>query len=245
MSISVVIPAYNEENRIRNILEPLTRYTEVSEIIVVCDGNDRTPDVASAFPRVKVLKFSRKLGKGGAIIEGIRASTGTSVAYVDADGAIPASEVMRLINLLGSDRKVIAASRWVKGSDVERHEGLGNIIAGRFFHYLLFYFLGIKIKDTQCGLKCFPGTVRDDVIPHIGTTNRFFDVSFLYNCQLRGYSICEVGIKWSHNEDTRMPIRKAVPMMFLFIIGLKIANTKGGHRFEKIYIKFKSFFRAT
>lgn len=244
MTISVVIPAYNEENRIKNILEPLSKYPDITEIIVVCDGTDRTPEVAASYPKVRVLRYARKLGKGGAIIEGIKASAGTYVAYVDADGAIPASEVMRLIGLLGNDKKVIVASRWVKGSKVERREGIVNIISGRVFHYLLFYFLGIRIKDTQCGLKCFPGTVREEVIPHIGTTNRFFDVSFLYNCQLRGYSICEIGIRWSHNEDTRMPIKKAVPMMFLFIIGLKIANTRGGHRLEKIYIKFKNFFRA-
>lgn len=225
--LTIVIPAYNEEDRIvPTLTDILGNISGIKEIIVVCDGKDNTPDVARSFgSKVRVLEFSCKLGRGGAILEGFKAANSGTICFVDADNSVPWYEIVRLSQMVNKSNPVVVGSRWTAGSKVVKKESTPKIIAGRGWHYLVMFLTGIHTKDVQCGLKFFEGEFLKELIPTIKTTNRMFDVSILYNSKIKGKEIHEVGIEWSHNENTRMPYIHVIPVMFLYLLGLKFAHS--------------------
>jgi len=107
--LSLIIPAYNEEKRIRKVLDAYTKSLEGInyEIIVVCNGcKDGTEDIVRDFIKktpsanVRVLVFEEKLGKGGAVIEGFKAAKGKFMGFVDADLSTSPQEFLKLVRIL-------------------------------------------------------------------------------------------------------------------------------------------------
>ncbi len=227
-SSSLVIPAYNEERRIRPFLNSLLSVLpDSTEIIVVFDGDDGTPEVVRSFgERVQLLQFPHRIGKGGAIIEGFKKSSGSVVGFVDADGAISATEILKLESMVSAECPCVVGSRWVKSSVVETPEPVLNVFAGRVFHYLVYLILGVKTKDTQCGVKFFHRTLLDSVINQVTVKNRMIDVALLYHTKLLNCKITEVGITWRHVEGTKLPILKVIPLMFATILGLRVIHSR-------------------
>lgn len=244
--LSIVIPAYNEEDRISPTLQAIVdNISSLKEVVVVCDGNDNTPSIAKSYgEKIRVLEFPQKLGRGGAIIQGIKATTGDTVCVIDADNAAPWFEIVRLSSMVDGKNECVVGSRWVKDSKLIVREGTFKIIAGRVWHYLIYLILGLKTKDVQCGLKCFEGNFLRDVINNVTTTNRMFDLALLYNIKIRGVNIREVGIQWSHNTDTRMPYLHVIHIMFLYLIGLRIAHTKSPKKLSKLLTTYRNKFNA-
>ena len=231
--ITVVIPAYNEENRISTILHGLVKSDDVAQVLVIFDGNDKTPDVASSFGnKVKILSYPTKLGRGGAILEGLKFANSEVITFADADNAAPWYEVIRLSKMVTNNTPCIIGSRYAKGARLLKRESYFKIFAGRIWHYLIFLILGIKYKDVQCGLKCFTRDVVWRVLPSITITNRLFDADLLFNIEKKGFKIREIGIDYVNNEDSRMPYLHMIPLMFLYLFGIVIAHSKIGRRFN-------------
>src|SRR5512147_108709 len=134
---SLVIPAYNEENRIRPLLDSIRRFP--GELIVVCDGTDGTrtlvEEVAGARPdlSIRCLSFSRRRGKGGGVIAGLSAARAPLVGFFDADGSTTITEMMRLFSCLKEYDGAIG-SRWVEGSTLTIRQGLFRRIESRSFN---------------------------------------------------------------------------------------------------------------
>lgn len=229
---SVIIPAYNEEYRIKPFLNELIyAFPASTELIVIFDGNDDTPRIVKSFgDRIKLIQYSKRLGKGRAIIEGFRQATGEVVGFVDADGAIPASEALRLSDMVTEKTPCVIGSRWVRNSRIKISEPFFNKIAGRIFHYFVFLILGIEAKDTQCGVKFFHRVLLDNILNKVTITDRMIDVALLYHVKLSKTSVLEVGIEWKHVNGTRLPIMRAIPLMFATLVGLKLIHSR---RFEK------------
>lgn len=231
-SYSLIIPAYNEEKRIGNTLKSLiSQIGGEAEIIIVFDGNDRTPEIVKSFGnRVNLLVSDIRLGKGGAIIEGFKAATSKVVGFVDADNAFLPSDISKLANMVSYDFPCVIGSRWVRGSTINRKEPFFNILAGRMFHYLVLFFLHLRVKDTQCGIKFFTKELVEEIMPRITVKSRMFDVAILYHIRMLKRRILEVGITWTHKEGTKLPIIRAIPLMFATLIGIKIVHDE---RFKK------------
>jgi glycosyltransferase involved in cell wall biosynthesis len=234
--LSIVIPAWNEEDRLprtlARYLPALEARGEPFEVIVVADGAlDRTADVARSFASrgVRVLEFPEKLGKGGAILEGLRTARFESVGYVDADGPIAPSQIYGLVDSL-KEVDCVIASRWMRGSVVLRSEPLFNQVAGRIWNFLVRSLLQLPIQDTQCGAKFFKRSVVVPLLRTITVTNRAFDVVFLYHVRQSGASVKEVPVTWSHDPNSRMPIGDAIPIMFVSLMGVCLMNTAAGKR---------------
>ncbi len=242
MELSVVIPAYNEEMRIKGILNELNNLAEVKEIIVVVDGNDKTDQIASSFSKSIVLKSSRRLGKGGALIEGIRKASGDVIAYVDADGAVPGAEVVRLARYVTNENVLVIASRWLKTSKISKAQPMYRLFLSRGFNILTFGILGLRLRDTQCGLKVFSPSVKDNVLPYVGTKNLFFDVSFGFNCKRRGYALREIGIEWNDIDGSKINVVKTMMIFLIYVIGLRIINSRFGKYFHHLYVKMRWLF---
>ena len=239
MGFSIVIPAWNEEDRLRGTLDRYLPYlegrNEPFEVIVVSDGaRDRTADLARSFSHrgVRVLEFQTKLGKGGAILAGLKEANFEYVGYLDADGPIPPSELLNMVDALNQVDCVVA-SRWTKGSNVLRPEPLFNRVAGRIWNFLVRSLLFLPLKDTQCGAKFFRRTVLAPTVRAVSLTNRAFDVDLLYHLRRDGKRLRELPVTWEHNPLTRMPIGKAIPIMFLSLVGVRIMNLPIGRKIPK------------
>ena len=234
--LSIVIPAWNEEDRLAHTLArylpALEARGEPFEVIVVSDGVlDRTAEVARSFESrgVRVLEFPEKLGKGGAILAGLRTARFDHVGYVDADGPIPPSQIYGMVEIL-KEVDCVVASRWMRGSVVLRSEPQFNRLAGRMWNLLVRALLQLPIKDTQCGAKFFKRSVVVPLLRTITLTNRAFDVVFLYHVRESGASVKEVPVTWSHDPNSRMPIGYAIPVMFVSLVGVCLMNTAAGKR---------------
>ncbi len=229
--ISLVVPAWNEEDRIGATLErylgALNRAATPNEVIVVLDGvADGTERVVDRFADrgVRKLLFPRKLGKGGAVLAGMRAARYACVGYVDADGAISPQELVRLVGFLDLYDCVVA-SRWLKESRILRPEPLFNVVAGRAYNFLVRSVLFLRVRDTQCGAKFLRREALDRILAAVTVTNRAFEISLLYHVRKSGGTIGEIPIEWSHDERSRMPVGKAIPIMFLSLVGLRVMNS--------------------
>lgn len=231
-----MIPAWNEEDRLARTLErylpALEARGEPFEVIVVVDGvGDRTADVAAAYSdrHVRVQRFPTKLGKGGAVLAGVRLARFDCVGYLDADGPISPEEMYGLIGYL-RDVDCVVASRWQRGSTGAEAEPLFNRIAGRGWNLLTRGLLFLPIKDTQCGAKFFKGPVARSLLRTVTLTNRAFDVDILYHVRKEGLRVKEVPVHWKHDMASRMPVGRAIPVMFLSLVGLRLMNSPVGRR---------------
>jgi glycosyltransferase involved in cell wall biosynthesis len=233
--VSIVIPAWNEEDRLARTLErylpALEARGEPFEVIVVADGGDRTAEVAAQYAQrnVRVLRFPSKLGKGGAVLAGIRVSRFEYVGYLDADGPISPDEMYSLVAYL-KDVDCVVASRWTRGATGAGGEPLFNRVAGRGWNFLTRSLLFLPVKDTQAGAKFFKGPLVRSLLRSVTLTNRAFDVDLLYHVRKGGRRLKELPVRWDHNPDTRMPIGRAIPIMFVSLVGLRVMNSPVGKR---------------
>ena len=251
--ISIVIPAWNEEDRLARTLErylpALESRGEPFEVVVVVDGvRDRTAEVAGEYAdrHVRVLRFSHKLGKGGAVLAGIRASWYEYVGYLDADGPISPEEMYGMVDYLRGDVDCVVASRWVRGATGSGAEPLFNRVAGRGWNFLARSLLFLPIRDTQAGAKFFKGTLARSLLRSVTLTNRAFDVDLLYHVRKGGGRVKEIPAQWKHDRATRMPIGRAMPVMFVSMLGLRVVHSPvGRHVPPKLIAWFLNEFGAS
>ena len=240
--ISIIIPAHNEEGRIGQTIKDLERNIQgISEILVVFDGKDETPEIAMKSGRkVKVVQYHRRLGHGGAVFEGIKQAKGDVVCFIDADGAEPWYEVLRICSMVNDNNPSIFGSRWANGARIIKKESLRNIVGGRLYHYLAFALLGVKEKDSFCGLKAFKKELALELAKRVTLTDRTFNIAISYNLKLMGIRPVEVGIEWSHRDGTQLPVGiKVITMMLLTLFGLRFAHNANSHRFKKLILNFR------
>jgi dolichol-phosphate mannosyltransferase len=228
--LSIVIPAWNEEERLGRTLDRYLPALEARgrpfEVIVVADGaEDRTGEVAESYAdrHVRVLHFPTQLGKGGAILEGIQAARYERVGYVDADGPILPEDLLTLANALASFDCVIG-SRKIAGSRIANPEPRFRRLLGGIWGLLVRSVLFLPVRDTQCGAKFFRRSTLLPIVREVAITNWAFDVSLLFHFARAHRTIHEHPVTWSHDDDSHLVMRSAVPKMFLSLLGLRLMN---------------------
>lgn len=213
---SLVIPAYNEESRITPLLETIDRFN--GELIIVCDGTDRTVDVVESIAarradlRIRCLRFDHRLGKGGGVLAGLTVAQAPLVGYFDADGSTSIGEMLRLFSALRSTDGAIG-SRWVPGSKLTVRQGLMRRIESRGFNLIIRLLFGLVYHDTQCGAKVFKKAAIDTVLPSIISRGFEFDVELLWRLRSAGYAITEIPIEWQNKGDSRVRKRDMINML--------------------------------
>lgn len=229
--LSIVVPAYNEEDRIGSLLENYNNsmnsfYPKNFEIIVVCNGCvDRTSSIVQKFsekhPNIKCLAIKKKLGKGGAITEGFKKVKGELIGFTDADGAIDSYEYMKLIKTIdNSNVDVAIASKKIEGATALIKQPLKRRIASRVFNLLVQLMFGLDFKDTQCGAKIFKKDVINNISTNLKSTGFEFDVELLWRIEREGYIIKEVPITWSHQGGSTFSLKYA-PEMFINLLKIR------------------------
>lgn len=213
--LSLIIPAYNEEKRIHRCL---TRYTDWlsinvknSEIIVVCDGNDATPQIAKKFG-ANVISFDHRIGKGSAIIEGMKKSKGRWVAFIDADDSVDSPEFAKLWR----EREkwdIIIGSRHGKGASIKGRGLLRNILSS-LFNLMVNLLFGLGLDDTQCGAKLMRRKKVIGFIDKIERDSYDFDVELLIRAKKNGLSIKNIPVHWVDVRGTHLGMLTPFSMGF-------------------------------
>ena len=209
--LSVVIPAFNEEKRIGATLDTVLGYlSEQSyswEVLVVDDGSvDGTAALAAraadADKRVKVERLKHG-GKGWAVKHGMLAASGDYRFMCDADLAMPIQQLDAFVRHMFEGHDIVIGSRQVAGAR-RFDEPFGRHLIGRVFNWCVRMLAVRDFEDTQCGFKCFRGSVADELF-RLQRTNGFaFDVEILYMASRKGMKVIEIPIDWHHQESSKV-----------------------------------------
>ena len=212
MNLSIIIPAYNEEKRIKATLEELVdKFSKSSEILVVSESSDQTNAIVTEFsaeaPFVKLITSTKRLGKGGAFKRGFENSQGNIVMLLDSDLPVLVSDVENVISAVG-EVDVAVGSREVEGTRIVVYPPLIRVFAGKVFSRLFNLLFSLHVKDTQCGCKAFKREVLENVLHRVESNGFEFDAELLFRCKKAGYTIREVPVNWSYKPDSKLNLFK-------------------------------------
>jgi len=234
--LSVIIPAYNEEARIKNTLEKIHSYLKnqdyTYEIIIVNDGStDNTwalvNEIAQKIKEVRILKNEKNRGKGFTIKKGFLNAKGKYLLFTDADLSTPIEEVEKLISWLKKGYDIAIGSRGLKESHIQIHQPWYRELAGKMFNLFVQAMAVPGIKDTQCGFKCFTQKAALEICERQKIEKFSFDVEMLYIGRKLGYKIKEVPICWFNNPHTKVNFLKDGYRMCLDLIKIRLNELKG------------------
>ena len=211
-SVSIVIPAYNEENRLGASLEKIQRYLsgskwDFAEVVVVNDGSrDRTGEVARA-GGARLLENPGNRGKGYTVRHGMLEARGEWVLYSDADLSAPIEEIEKLWGVVQRDGAQVAiGSRALDRSLVGVHQPLPREMMGRLFNLVMRVETGLPFRDTQCGFKLFEGKAAREIFSRQKLEGFGFDVEILFIAKRLGYKAVEVPVRWDNVEGTKVSL---------------------------------------
>jgi dolichyl-phosphate beta-glucosyltransferase len=210
ISLSVVIPAFNEETRLPGTLAKVLPFLrargETFEIVVVDDGSaDRTAEVArAAGPEVRVLENPGNRGKGYSVRNGMLNAKGAWRLMSDADLSTPIEDLDTLKAALSGNAQIAIASRAIAGARVEKHQSIARESSGRFFNLFVRVLHLPGIKDTQCGFKLFSAAAAEAAFRGSKLDGFAFDVEALVRARRAGFTIREVPVTWRNDEQSRV-----------------------------------------
>ena len=222
LTASLVIPAYNEANRIDRCVREVASWCASRpggfdwEIILVDDGStDGTESAArraaeAARVSLKLFVHGRNRGKGAAIRTGVLASSGDPVLVSDADLSTPLAEWTKLAAELPS-HPVAIGSRALDGDMVRRRQPLYRVLLGKGGNKVIQIFALPGIQDTQCGFKLFRGDAARELFGSARIDRFAWDVEVLYLARRRGYAIAEVPVLWFNSPESKVSVWRDTP----------------------------------
>lgn len=221
MKTSLVIPAYNEEERIDPFLKSIVSFNNenpgvLSEIIVVDDGSsDKTIQTAKQFeqhlPQLKVIPHEKNRGKGAAVQTGVLNSTSDAVVFMDADGATPISEMPKMISAL-KQSQIGVGNRWMKGAKTERHSFLRQLSGWVYRNYMSIF--GLSEVDTMCGFKGYRIEVAKDLFSNLIEERWLFDAEIAYKAIKKKYSVTNFPIEWESKDGSKLDTKTLLKTAF-------------------------------
>ena len=229
MRYSIVIPAYNESERITAGLDKILAHVQKkgwdAEILVVNDGShDRTAEIVTSYSlrhsAVRLLENPGNRGKGYSVRNGMLNSEGEILLFTDADLSAPIYEAEKLFDALRDGAEVAIGSRWLNRKLQIERQPLYRQLFGRVFNLLLRVILNLKEKDTQCGFKAFTRRAAEAIFPRQHIERWGFDPEILFLSKKLGLKVAEVPVEWAH--DDRSKINPLTDGMRMFMEMLKV-----------------------
>jgi dolichyl-phosphate beta-glucosyltransferase len=220
-SLSIVIPAYNEEHRLpqtlRQLLDWLGRGTfSFCELIVVDDGSsDGTARVVEDFAKanacVRLARNPGNRGKGYAVRHGMLEAKGEWILYSDADLSTPIEEIEKLCHAARELSAAIAiGSRALDRTLVEVHQPALRELSGRFFNLVMRVVTGLPFSDTQCGFKLYRADAAQRIFSRQKQDGFSFDVEDLLIAKKLGVRAVEVPVRWANVEGTKVRLSQGM-----------------------------------
>src|SRR5688500_7566294 len=239
-SVTLVLPAFNEAERIGSALDELFGYLHRAgpareggrpasemgdvEVLVVDDGSsDATAAIVEARPEAKQaqrpsLRLLREphTGKGGAVRAGMLAATSDYIVFADADLATPPDQLPLLTSALESNDVALGSRVHPDGTDRRRSQPLHRRLLGKLFHGLAAFWVTGPVPDTQCGFKGFRREAARDLFTRQKIGSIVFDAEIIHLARRRGYSMTIVPVQWSDKRGSRMRVRPWLAFRVLF-----------------------------
>ncbi|WP_447986560.1 dolichyl-phosphate beta-glucosyltransferase [Nitrospira sp. Nam74] len=241
ITLSVVLPAYNEQDRLLPYLTSITHYLsqrgDPYEIVVVDDGSrDETALRVTRFaldvPSVRLIRLPTNRGKGCAVRAGMLAARGTLRLMADADGATSIQEVERLECAVGEGADLAIGSRFL-GSHDRRYRVQARwhrTVFGNLFNQVAQHLGLAGITDTQCGFKLFQKRVAEDLCSVARIDGYGLDLELLYIARCRNYRIAEVPINWTDQPGSKVRVFRDGIGMFRELLAVRRHNAEGLYR---------------
>lgn len=238
--LSIVIPAYNEAQRLRPTLDTILKHLDArairAEVIVADDGSsDGTSDLSEAVhgddPRVRLVRLPVNRGKGAAVREGALAAEGSLVLISDADLSTPIEEFDRLlVRMRETSSDIVIGSRGLPASNIEVRQPFWRVLMGKVFNRIIRLVTGLEFMDTQCGFKLLD---RERTVPIFRkmVVDRFaFDVELLVLARLAGLRILEEPVTWRNSPDSRVHAIRSSWNMLGDVLRLRRRVRRGFYR---------------
>jgi dolichyl-phosphate beta-glucosyltransferase len=217
-SLTLILPAYNEEARLGSALEELFAYLQgpaavqlpgAIHVLVVDDGStDGTADLVRGRPEHATgalgLLAVPHGGKGSAVRAGMLHASGDLLVFTDADMATPPAELIPLVAALDEVDAAYGSRIQPDGTDMRASQPAWRRALGKTFHVLASVWVVGPVKDTQCGFKGFHRDVARDVFARQKVTSIVFDVEIIFLARKRGYRHAVVPISWADRRGSRM-----------------------------------------
>lgn len=231
-SLLLLIPAYNEEARIEPVLRDFAvfferNYSGKFQMVVVLNGcRDNTLGVVQRVAKdhscVSWLEFPAPIGKGGALIEGLKlASQADLIGYVDADGATAPAAFLDLVQKMGNADCAIG-SRWVPGAVIHQSQSGRRQFASRVFHFIVQSLFLMNIRDTQCGAKVMRRTAVEKIHSNLRIADMAFDINLLFSLKRAGFVIREVPTEWTDKIGSKVTLGRTSLTMLLSAIRVRL-----------------------
>jgi glycosyltransferase involved in cell wall biosynthesis len=229
-AVTVVIPAYNEEKRIKPVLTEICNYISSNDlpwnVIISIDGNDSTDLIVERmmddFPFLSYIKGKGRNGKGGAIKRAVNIASGEFIVLMDADGSISLENLTKSIDFMDFYDFII----FDRYSNPENNIPFMRRFASRGFNILLRGIMGIRINDTQCGYKIIRSEYAKDAFNKISVSNTFFDVALFYYMNRRGAKSVEIPVRYSHDGESKFNVIGEVIGQGTSLFAFRIRNSR-------------------
>jgi dolichyl-phosphate beta-glucosyltransferase len=236
VTLSTILPAYNEARRLPPFLDSVRRYLDEYysgdyEVIVVDDGSsDGLGEVlaktAVDWPELVVVTHPTNRGKGAAVRTGMLAASGERLLFADADGATPIDQESLLRQAIHAGAQVAIGSRLVDGPGVSRQRARLRGLAGRLFAAFARRWLGVKVRDTQCGFKMFSREAGRKLFSTGEEDGYLFDLELLVLAERFGYEVAEVPVNWTEVPGGHLHMSKE---LYNTLLGLwRVRQRLGG-----------------
>ena len=234
--LSIIIPIYNEQDRIENTIKKITDYLSIKnyyyEIILVNDGS--SDDTANIINNIKInlkrniknyniliLNNNKNMGKGFSVRKGILSAKGNYILFSDADLSTPIDELENLIKYLQNGYNIAIGSRGLKDSKIIIRQNKGREYMGKLFNIFVKLITKLKYSDTQCGFKCFDRKAVDSIFPYLKINDFSFDVEILYLAEKLGLKVKEAPIHWANSVNSKVRITKDPINMFMGLLKIR------------------------
>ena len=217
-AISIVIPAYEEEERLSDPLRQIFAFVEserlAAEVIVVDDGSrDKTSETAekvcAEFPEIssKVIRYEENRGKGFAVKTGLLAANADVAVFSDADLSTPIEELYKLVRpIQDGEFDVVFGSRALDRTLIGTHQPWRREQGGKVMNLIIRTMSGLKFFDTQCGFKAF-NMKKFRPLLDVMTVDRFgFDIEFLFVAQFHRLRLKEIPVRWNNVEGSKVSV---------------------------------------
>ncbi|MGH9581235.1 MAG: dolichyl-phosphate beta-glucosyltransferase, partial [Terriglobales bacterium] len=236
---SIIIPAYNEEQRISRTVEKVLAHIAEqrwsAEVLVVDDGSsDRTAELvrgyAARHPEVRLVENPGNRGKGYSVRHGMREARGESLLFSDADLSSPIHEARKLFAALSEGADVAIGSRWLERELQTERQPLYRQFFGRVFNLMLRAVLGLPYKDTQCGFKAFSRRAAQTIFSLQRIERWGFDPELLFLARKFGFTVREVPVEWAHDARSKISPIKDGLMIFLEMLRIRWNDLVGRYK---------------
>lgn len=219
MKLSIVIPAYNEEQRIGKSLNLALDYIKENnldcEIIIVDDGStDQTVSICKNLDsEIKIIQQKQNMGKGAAVRTGMLAASGDIVLFTDADFSTPIYEIKKVLKSFENGNLVCIGNRALDYSMIKEHQPFYREFMGKSFNKLVQLLVIKGVSDTQCGFKAFSNKAAKQIFNQAKINGFGFDVEILFLTKKFGYHIDQISVEWYHDDRSKVdPIKDAFRM---------------------------------